>query len=116
MIVEQYRQQLSIVNDLIEQYEKLIADGRDYTVLTGQAARLLQEHKDKRDFLEQEIAKQTVTGIVRTFKQRTGFGRWSTIIVYRCKCGNDMNIRQNWNGSSPPGAFRCSKCHTANRI
>jgi len=54
--------------------------------------------------------------IIRSYKERTGFGKWSTINVYKCACGQEMKMIKNWKGPKPPGAFLCSKCERQIRI
>ena len=48
--------------------------------------------------------------IIKSYKKQTGWGKWSVINVYKCKCGHEMHMVKNWSGPKPPGAFRCAKC------
>lgn len=55
---------------------------------------------------------------LRSYKERTGFGKWSTILVYKCQCGHENKIRKNWQGSAPKGGFECTsqKCNEIIKI
>jgi len=44
-------------------------------------------------------------------KTRTGWGKWSTVLDYRCShCGHINKVIKNWSGPTPRGAFLCSNC------
>ncbi len=46
--------------------------------------------------------------IIRTYKTRTGWGKWGIVEVYKCHaCNNEIKMRKNWSGSRPKGAFVC---------
>lgn len=49
--------------------------------------------------------------LIKTFKARTGWGKWSLIMVHKCnQCGHETHLRKNWSGPTPPGAFLCNGC------
>ena len=49
--------------------------------------------------------------IIKSYKTRTGWGKWSTVLVYKCeKCGNTTNNIKNWHGPNPKGTFICNYC------
>jgi hypothetical protein len=47
---------------------------------------------------------------VKTYKIRTGFGKWSTVHVLTCANGHENRMIKNWSGPAPRGATVCVSC------
>lgn len=50
-------------------------------------------------------------------KERTGFGRWSTIYTRKCiETGKEFRIIKNWHGPVPVGGIYCPHCNKVTSI